>query len=158
VLSSEVSQRIENEMLYTGLTYCGHPLACAAGLAALDTYRDEKLIQRSRTLGKQMFAELKKLQERHAVMGDVRGGQGLFAIVELVANRETREPLAAWPATPPGLAALVKAALTEGVSFATRGNLIILAPPLVIEESELAHALSRLDALLGRFFNASSRS
>ena len=158
ILSSKVAACIENEMLYTGLTYCGHPLACAAGLAALDTYRDEGLVQRSRTLGAQMLAELKKLQQRHAVIGDVRGGHGLFAVVELVANRETREPLAAWPATPPGLAALLKAGLAAGFSFASRGNLIILAPPLVITEQELADALAQLDKLLAQFLAAPSRS
>jgi taurine--2-oxoglutarate transaminase len=158
MLSGEVAASIENEMLYTGLTYCGHPLACAAGIAALETYREEKLIERSRALGGKLLTELNRLKERHAVIGDVRGGQGLFAVVELVAERKTREPLAAWPATPPALAALVKAALAAGVSFATRGNLIILAPPLVIAEQELADALGQLDALLGRFFPVSPRS
>lgn len=158
VLSAQVAARIENEMLYTGLTYCGHPLACAAGLAALDTYRDENLVQRSRTLGVRLLSELKRLQARHAVIGDVRGGHGLFAVVELVADRRTREPLAAWPATPPGLAALLKAAMQAGISFASRGNLIILAPPLVIAEQELADALAKLDELLGHFFPPSPRS
>ena len=50
-----------------------------------------------------MFAELQALQARHAVIGDVRGGHGLFAVVELVADRATREPLAPWPQTPPAL-------------------------------------------------------
>jgi taurine--2-oxoglutarate transaminase len=139
-------------MLYTGLTYCGHPLSCAAGLAALRAYEDEKLIARSRTLGKRMHAELQALQSRHAVIGDVRGGHGLFAVVELVADRATREPLAPWPQTPPALNALVEAAMAEGVSFACRGNLILLAPPLVIDEHALADALALLDRLLARFF------
>ena len=122
-------------MLYTGLTYCGHPLACAAGVAALDAYADEGLIERSRTLGARMFDEAQGLQARHAVIGDVRGGHGLFAVIELVADRATRAPLAPWPQTPPALKALVDAAMAAGVSFATRGNLILLAPPLVIEEA-----------------------
>lgn len=158
VLSQEVAALIESEMLYTGLTYCGHPLSCAAGLAALDTYRDENLIERSRTLGAAMLAELKAMQQRHEVIGDVRGGHGLFAVVELVADRATREPLAAWPATPKGLSALLKAAVEAGISFASRGNLILLAPPLVITEQELADALARLDSLLGQFFPQSRRS
>ena len=103
----DVAARIEHEMLYTGLTYCGHPLSCAAGVAALDAYDDEGLIERSRTLGARMFDEVQGLQSRHPVIGDVRGGHGLFAVVELVADRATRAPLAPWPQTPPALKALV---------------------------------------------------
>jgi taurine--2-oxoglutarate transaminase len=149
LVSAAVSARLEHEMLYTGLTYCGHPLACAAGLAALAAYRDEGLIERSRRLGAQLFASLEALQARHPVIGDVRGGHGLFAVLELVADRERRSALAAWPQTPPALKRLVGRALQEGVSLATRGNLIILAPPLVIEENELDDALTLLDRLLG---------
>lgn len=156
-LSREVAARIENEMLYTGLTYCGHPLACAAGLAALDTYRDEKLIERSRSLGARMLEEARKLQQRHEVIGDVRG-HGLFAVIELVADRATREPLAVWPKTPALLASLLKAALESGISLASRGNLLLLAPPLVIGEQELADALATLDKLLARFFPGRSAS
>jgi taurine--2-oxoglutarate transaminase len=152
VLSRDVAARLEHTMLYAGLTYCGHPLACAAGLAAVQAYADEKLIERSRALGAALFAELQRLQARHAVIGDVRGGRGLFAVVELVADRATREPHVPWPASPAPLRALVDAAMAEGVSFAIRGNLILLAPPLVIGERELMDAVALLDRLLGRFF------
>jgi taurine--2-oxoglutarate transaminase len=154
VMSADVYARIEREMFYGGLTYCGHPLACAAGVAAIDAYRDEQLIERSRALGAQMFADLEKLAARHPVIGDVRGGKGLFTVVELVADRATRAPIAPWPAQPEAMKLLLAAARDEGVSFGSRGNLLILAPPLVVTESELAHALSVLDRLLSRFFPA----
>lgn len=152
VLSAAVAARLEHQMLATGLTYCGHPLACAAGLAALDAYRDEGLIERSRSLGVRMLAELERLASRHPVIGEVRGGHGLFAVVELVSDRATREPLAPWPRQAPALTALLAEALARGVSFAARGNLLILAPPLVIDERELADALALLDGLLQRHF------
>ena len=152
VLSREVAARIEHARLYTGLTYCGHPLACAAGLAALAAYEEGDLIERSRSLGAALLAQLRQLQQRHRVIGDVRGGHGLFAVIELVADRQTRAPLAPWPQTPPALKALVDEAMAQGVSFATRGNLILLAPPLVIGEGELADAVALLDRLLSRFF------
>jgi len=148
VLSRDVASRLDHEMLYTGLTYCGHPLACAAGVAAIRAYEDERLIERSRRLGGEMFRELQAMARRHAVIGDVRGGRGLFAVVELVKDRTTREMLAPWPDVHPSLRALVARALEAGVSFAVRGNLILLAPPLVIEERELAEALGLLDRLL----------
>ena len=149
VLSATVAQRLENEMLYTGLTYCGHPLACAAGVAALETYEREDLIARSRALGAQLLRRLHELQARHPVIGDVRGGAGLFAVVELVRDRATREPLSPWPEVHPALKRLVKTALERNVSFAFRGNLILLAPPLVIGEHELEDAIGLLDELIG---------
>lgn len=149
LLSPAVAAVIEPQQLQTGLTYAGHPLCCAAGLAALQAYEDEGLIERSRRLGAQMFATLKTLQARHPVIGDVRGGHGLFAVLELVSDRATRAPLAPWPQLPSGLRALVGKAREAGVSFAVRGNLVILAPPLVIDENDLADALGLLDRLLG---------
>ena len=155
VLSAAIAAAVEHEMLYTGLTYCGHPLSCAAGVAALEAYADEGLIERSRRLGAEMKRDLDAMAARHPVVGDVRGGHGLFAVVELVRDRATREPLSPWPQGAPELGLLVAAAMEQGVSFATRGNLILLAPPLVIEERELADALSLLDRLLERFFPSS---
>jgi len=155
VLSAAIAAAVEHEMLYTGLTYCGHPLSCAAGVAALEAYADEGLIERSRRLGAEMKRDLDAMAARHPVVGDVRGGHGLFAVVELVRDRATREPLSPWPQGAPELGLLVAAAMEQGVSFATRGNLILLAPPLVIEERELTDALTLLDRLLERFFPSS---
>jgi taurine--2-oxoglutarate transaminase len=148
VLCAEVAARLEHERLQTGLTYCGHPLSCAAGLAALQAYGDEGLVERSRTLGARMLALLRAMQERLPVIGDVRGGHGLFAVVELVKDRATREPVSAWPRTHPSLETLVRRGREEGVSFAVRGNLVLLAPPLVIREEDLWSALALLERLL----------
>jgi taurine--2-oxoglutarate transaminase len=152
VLSRAIAEPLEDQLLSTGLTYCGHPLACAAGIAALSAYEDEGLIERSRRLGAALRLELERLAARHPVIGDVRGGHGLFAVLELVSDRASREPIAPWPQTAPALTSLLAAALEAGVSFGARGNLILLAPPLVIEERDLADALALLDRLLGRFF------
>ena len=149
VLSAAIARTLEPQMLYTGLTYCGHPLSCAAGVAALESYLDEDLIERSRTLGAAMLEELRRMQQRHAPIGEVRGGQGLFAVIELVRDRATREPLAPWPQQHPAIAELLRNALRQGVSFAARGNLLLIAPPLVIRERELSDALDLLDRLLG---------
>jgi taurine--2-oxoglutarate transaminase len=148
VLSHEIAARLENEMLLTGLTYCGHPLACSVGVAALETYENERLIERSRRLGAGLYSELRAMQERVEVIGDVRGGHGLFAVVELVRDRTTREPVSPWPESHPSLRVFVERARDEGVSFAIRGNLIILAPPLVIEEEDLSDALAVMERLL----------
>jgi taurine---2-oxoglutarate transaminase len=157
VVSAQVARALEPQMLMTGLTYCGHPLSCAAGIAALESYRDEGLIERSRTLGTRMLRELVSLQARHAVIGDVRGGHGLFAVVELVRDRASRAPLAPWPRMHAALRRLLESALDAGVSFAARGNLLLLAPPLVIGERELDEALALLDRLLGELGASSLR-
>lgn len=149
VIASTVAARLEHEMLLTGLTYCGHPLACAAGVAAIEAYEQEGLIERSRVLGRSMHERLQGLQRQHSVIGDVRGGHGLFAVAELVKDARTREPLAPWPTLHPAMKQLVTLGRDRGVSFAIRGNLIILAPPLVISENELTDALDVLDCLLG---------
>ena len=152
VLSADIATRLEHEVLLTGLTYCGHPLACAAGLAAVSAYENEQLIERSRSLGAALLESARALQSRHSVIGDVRGGRGLFVVIELVADRETREPIAPWPAAAAPLTALMREAMSEGVSFASRGNLLILAPPLVITERDVTHAMALLDRLLGKHF------
>jgi len=154
VMSASVARRLEHEMFYGGLTYCGHPLSCAVGVAAIDAYRDEMLIARSRALGARMFAQLQALAARHPVIGEVRGGRGLFAVIELVSDRATKAPIAPWPGQSDAMKAMLAAARDEGVSFGSRGNLVFIAPPLVIAESELASALGLLDRLLTRFFPA----
>jgi taurine--2-oxoglutarate transaminase len=142
-----VAERFENTMLYSGLTYSGHPLSCAAGVAALEAYRDEDLILRSHDLGARMHEVLRFLEESHPSIGEIRG-QGLFAVIEMVKNRATKEPLSPWPQTAPSLRRLVDEGRKNGVSFAVRGNLIVLAPPLTIEHRHLIKAIEVLDKLL----------
>ncbi len=149
VLSAPVARTLEPRMLYTGLTYCGHPLSCAAGVAAVESYEYEDLIARSRRLGAELLERLKDMHSRRDVIGDVRGGHGLFAVIEFVRDRNSREPLALWDQMHPALKELLRKGLEAGVSFAARGNLILIAPPLVIEEKELADALTLLDRLIG---------
>ena len=98
----------------------------------------------------EMLRALRAMQQRHAVIGDVRGGHGLFAVVEFVEDRATRAPLAPWPQVPALLKSIVREGLVEGVSFAVRGNLLLIAPPLVIDERDLADALALLDRLIAR--------
>ncbi len=95
VLSADGGARASStQMLTTGLTYCGHPLSCAAGIAALESLRARSGSSSARGgSARAMLAQLERLQARHAVIGDVRGGHGLFAVVELVTR--PREPRAA---------------------------------------------------------------
>ncbi len=148
VMSAAVAARLEDQMLLTGLTFGGHPLSCAAGVAAMEAYESEGLIERSRRLGAELFTALRALQERHPTIGDVRGGHGLFAVLEFVEDRRSRAPLAPWPQVPLMLRRVLTDAMAAGVSLAVRGNLLILAPPLVVAEQDIADTLALLDRLL----------
>jgi taurine--2-oxoglutarate transaminase len=101
-----------------------------------------------------MFRRLREMQLGNPLIGDVRGGHGLFAVLELVRTRHSREPLSPWPELHVELRRLLGTAMDAGVSFAARGNLILLAPPLVIGEHDLADALDLLDRLLGSLAQA----
>ena len=103
VLSAEVAARLRTrdalhrpDLLRPSAVLRRRP----GGAACLRGRRPDRALAHAR---RTLFAELQALQARHAVIGDVRGGHGLFAVVELVADRATREPLAPWPQTPPAL-------------------------------------------------------
>jgi len=153
VVNQRLADYFETHLLESGLTYSGHPLACAAGVAAIDAYEQENLIERSRELGDWMLKRLREMQSGLPIIGDVRG-QGLFAIVELVKPGvgadlvSAQEPLAKWPQPAPQLKKLVYEGRKRGVSFAVRSNLIVLSPPLVISQEDLAHGLDVMEELL----------
>jgi taurine---2-oxoglutarate transaminase len=139
VVNKRVADYFDDHLLESGLTHSGYPLACAAGVAAIDAYESENLIQRSRELGKWLMTRLQKMKQRLPIIGDVRG-QGLFAIVELA------QP--SWPQTLPQLKKLVSEGRKRGISFAVRGNLIVISPPLVIAQEDLAHGIDVMEELL----------
>jgi taurine--2-oxoglutarate transaminase len=147
IVSGKIADAFENRMLYAGLTYLGHTLACAAGVAALEAYEQENLIEHSRVLGDRMLARLREMQTRHPSIGEVRG-KGLFAAVELVKDRQSREPFVPFNVDSPVLGRIAREAKERGVIFMARWNYFVLAPPLVITETELDRALDMLDELL----------
>jgi 4-aminobutyrate aminotransferase/(S)-3-amino-2-methylpropionate transaminase len=125
-----------------GGTYGGNPVAAAAALAVLDKIEREGLLERSRTLGERILARLRDMQSRHALIGDVRG-RGMMTAVELVADRETKEPLDGPTGTD-----IVQRCLSEGVVILKAGtydNVIRLLPPLTIEEGLLDEGLDIVD-------------
>ena len=87
-----VYDAIKDRFFAGGLTYSGHPLACAAAVASIETFKDEGIVEQAAAMGDVLAEELPKLAERHPSIGDVRG-EGCFWGLELVRNRDTREPL-----------------------------------------------------------------
>ncbi|MGH7643153.1 MAG: aspartate aminotransferase family protein [Candidatus Dormibacteria bacterium] len=135
-----------------GLTYSGHPLACAAGVASIRVFEETNLLHQVRSLGREVAGPaLLGLQQRHPSIGEVRG-RGLFWAVELVRNRETREMLVPYNASGTAKEPMVKlgAACRElGLWPFSHFNRIHVAPPLIISRAELEDGIGRLDQALG---------
>ncbi len=150
--SDRVASFFESNVLLAGMTYSGHPLACAAGVATLAAYHEEGLIERARVLGDHLLSRLTALKDRHPAVGDVRG-RGLFACIELVKDRKAREPFVPWTArggreSHPAVAGTLRAMMDRGVYAYTRWNMIMIAPPFVIREEDLDEGLDAIDAAL----------
>jgi 4-aminobutyrate aminotransferase-like enzyme/Ser/Thr protein kinase RdoA (MazF antagonist) len=143
ITTPEVAASFDNGMEFFS-TFGGNPVACAAGLAVLDVLRDERLQERSLRVGNHLLAGLRALMGRHRAIGDVRGS-GLFLGVELVRDRETREPA-------PEEARYVVDRLREcGVLTGTDGphhNVLKLRPPLIVSERDADLLLTVLDEVL----------
>lgn len=150
-VSRKIADFMEDNTLWSGSTYSGHALACAAGVASIEVYREEGLIEHAAQLGVVLMGELEKLKAKHPSVGDVRG-KGLLTIIELVKNRETRErllPPREEPYTIKGGMSAIKKALGEGGVFAlTRPNLIPVTPALCITEEQLLEGLAVIDKVL----------
>lgn len=149
-VSAKIGEWLMTNKFWGGLTYAGHPLACASGVASIKAMRDENIIENSRLMGEHLGAGLADLATRHESIGDIRG-LGLFYGLELVKDRETREPLV--PFDPNGsqnkpMAGIIAAAKAKGLYLSTNNNIIRLTPPLVITAEDIDFALTVLDDVL----------
>jgi taurine--2-oxoglutarate transaminase len=136
-----IAEHFQKNVFYGGLTYNSHPLACAAALATLDVYEEDRLLENARRMGGLMRSLLEDLQRRHPSVGATRN-IGLFGIVELVRNRQTREPLAPFNGTSPEMQALGKFFRQEGLYTFVRWNTFFTNPPLCITEAEMKEAFA----------------
>jgi taurine---2-oxoglutarate transaminase len=131
-----------------GLTYSGHPLACAAAVATIETMRDEGVVEHAAALGDEVFGPgLAELAAKHAWVGEVRG-TGAFWAIELVADRETREPLAPYGGSSPQMAAITRACTERGLLPFTNFNRVHVVPPLTTTYDEAREGLRILDEAL----------
>ncbi len=139
-----IAEKFKDTPFPSGLTYSAHPLACAAALATIAVYEEDGLIDRARETGKAMAGALSDLAARHPSVGAVRS-LGLFGVVDLIRNRETREPMAPFNGTSPEMIALSQFFRQEGLFTFVRWNYFFTNPPLCITESELRDAFSIID-------------
>ena len=144
VTTREIADSFANGMEYFS-TFGGNPVSCAAARAVLAEIRDLGLQSHARRVGNGLLRELRSLADRYPVVGDVRG-RGLFLGIELVRDRETREPFAE------ACGYLVNRARARGVLLSVDGpdhNVIKIKPPLVFGEDEAALLVETLDTVLG---------
>jgi taurine---2-oxoglutarate transaminase len=150
VISEPIAEWIRGRFFAAGLTYSGHPLACAAAVASIEAFREEGIVEHASQMGELIADGLARLAARHPSIGEVRGLGCLWGL-ELVRNRETREPLAPFNAVGEAAAPvtrLAKAALERGLYLMTRWNVVMVCPPLTITPEELDEGLAALDEAL----------
>ena len=146
IVSEEIGNFFDDKYLYAGLTYNGHALACAAALATIEVYEEDNLIENAAVIGNYLGETLEDIKERHSSVGDVRY-IGLFSTIELVANRETKEPLSA------EIMAEVKKSLMENGLFTfimvkDIGTMVFVVPPLCITKNQIDEGLAYVEKAL----------
>ena len=131
-----------------GLTYSGHPLACAAAVATIRAMEDERVVEHAAALGRDVFAPaLHDLAARHPWVGEARG-TGVFWALDLVRNPDTREPLAPYGGTSPEMGALLAACRRRGVLPLSNFNRIHLVPPLTTTAEQVREGIALVDQAL----------
>ena len=150
MVSDEIAKAFDDKPLPLGLTYSAHPVTCAAGVAVMEVYEKENLVERAAELGKYIEAKVAGLMLKHPSIGDFRN-TGLLGCLELVKNRETKEPMAPWNANASEMAIMnqVQAKLYElGMYTMVRWNYIFIAPPLNITEAQIDEGLEIISEAL----------
>src|SRR5689334_23008749 len=150
VVRDQIADWVRSRYFAGGLTYSGHPLACASAVASIEAFQEEGIVENSAAMGEVFRSELARLAEKHPSIGDVRG-LGCFWGLELVKNRETREPLVpfngAGEAAKP-VSAMATRALDRGLYLMTHWNVCMICPPLTITRDELDEGIAILDDAL----------
>jgi taurine--2-oxoglutarate transaminase len=137
IVSEPIAEYFDDKMLYCGLTYSGHPLACAAGLATIEAYKEDGLFENTQIVGKYLGTRLEELKTRHLSIGDVRY-IGLFTAIEIVKNRNTKQPID--PLTDIGTYLR-----DHGLFTFIFHNVIFVVPPLCISMSQVDEGLEIID-------------
>jgi taurine--2-oxoglutarate transaminase len=151
VISQKIADTFRDRVFPGGLTYSGHPLACAAAVASINIFKEEKIVEHARMLGKDVIGPaLEKMKAKHPSVGDVRG-LGVFWAIELVKNRETREPYVPFNASGPDakpMMDLVVACKERNLWPFTHFNRIHVVPPCNTPVEDVKTGLAIIDEVL----------
>jgi taurine--2-oxoglutarate transaminase len=146
-MKPEIAAAFDEAPFESGLTYTSHPISLAAAVANIDVLRQDKLVEHAAALGPVLKRMLTDLGEAHPSVGEVRS-IGLFGILELVKDRNTKEPMAPWNGSSPEMAALRKYCLDHGLFLYTHWHTVLIIPPLIITEGQLKEGFEVLDKAL----------
>jgi taurine--2-oxoglutarate transaminase len=135
-ISDEIGDYFKDRVFQSGLTYNSHPISLAAAVATIEVMQQDGLVERANQMGSVLRRKLNDLGESHPSVGEVRS-IGLFSAIELVRDRETREPLAPYNDTSPEMTAIKQYLLANGVYAFVHWNVILVVPPLIITEEQL---------------------
>ncbi|GHV94818.1 aspartate aminotransferase family protein [Spirochaetia bacterium] len=157
LIDKKIADYFETKRLSCGLTYNAHPLGCAAAIATINVYKEEKILENTQRLSKVFAKGLDEIKAKHPQVGDVRC-IGLMGGIEFVKNAKTREPLVPYgiTSTSPVMDFFVNAMKGKGFSLFGRGSIAVIAPPLIIKEAELLDALRAVDESLTLLENSPS--
>ncbi|WP_338761999.1 aspartate aminotransferase family protein [Nocardia vulneris] len=151
LIAERIAQRYDHTVYPGGLTYAGHPLACAAGVASIGVFERDGILEHVRSVGADVLGKgLHELATRHPSVGEVRG-LGFFWALDLVRDPQTREPLvpfAAAGAAAEPMAKVTAAAKARGLWPFNAGNRFQIAPPLTTSADELRLGLEIVDEVL----------
>ena len=149
VISADIARTFDERVFPGGLTYSGHPLATASIVASIDAMKEEGIVDNAKAVGENVLGPgLRALAAKHPVIGEVRG-LGVFWALDLVKNRETREPLAPYGGTSDAMNALVAACKARGLMPFVNFNRMHVVPPCTITEDEARAGLAILDEAFG---------
>ena len=143
IVKEEIAKHFDDVPLPLGLTYSAHPVSCAAALATIKVYENENLLKNSTAMGKYLDSRMEDMIAKHPSIGDYRN-TGLFGVIELVKNRETKKPITPWNAKPEEMEITNKIAskIRElGMFTFVRWNWIFMAPPLCITKEQIDEGL-----------------
>ncbi|MEY4100930.1 MAG: hypothetical protein RLZZ567_172, partial [Actinomycetota bacterium] len=139
VISKKIAETFNDRVFPGGLTYSGHPLACATAVATIDVMKEEGMIENAAKIGAEVIGPgLEELAKKHQVIGDIRG-IGVFWGIDMVVDRSTREPLAAYGGSSPKMNEIVASCRKNGLMPFNNFNRIHLNPPcnVSVEEAKL---------------------
>ena len=131
-----------------GLTYSGHPLACAAGVACVNYYSEANILDNVNKVGKVLGEILEEMKEKHPCVGDVRY-IGLFSAIELVKDKKTKEPLVPYGKDEKGImGSLVGMLKKKKFMTYSHENMLFVNPPLIITEEQIREEMVKMDEVL----------
>ncbi len=143
-MKPEIFEFFKDRVFQGGLTYTAHPISLAAAYANIKAMQDDHMIAHAKEMGLILHQLLAELGENHNSVGEVRN-IGLFGVIEIVKNRKTKEPFAAFNGTSSAMIALRKFCLEAGLYVYTHWHTILIIPPLIITPAQLAEGFSILD-------------